>query len=804
MVFSAIKRYTRWLHTQWPAGTVEQLPLSGEKGVTNIPGIRIVGDLTGIPLLKFSSKTGAEAVHAILAEPDFAGRKDSSGTNGTVDLAIIGGGVAGVSAAIEASKAGLNFAIFEAARAFSTVVNFPKKKPIYTYPTDLELEGGLHFQADVKEALLEEMERQREEAGIELTEARIVRLEKQGGEIVLHHDEEGKTTRAKRVIIAIGRSGNHRKLGVPGEELDKVANRLHDPKDFEGRNVLVVGGGDSALESAIALAGAGARVTLSYRKKEFSRPKPGNIEKLEQLERDPTCGAEVECPSSERSAPAFTRGLNTTAAAGSITLALGTNVTAITPDKVTLKTEDGKETEIENDAVFAMIGREPPLEFFRRSGLQVRGDWGAARITSFALILLACVFVYHWKKGGVYLGVYETFKRNSWFPFNVPDWWAGLGAAFSDPQNLLGTLRLAVGEPGFYYSLAYCLCVALFGLKRIHRRKTPYVTVQTWTLMAFQIIPLFLLPYLLLPWAGYNGWFDQGFGKTAADALFPQVDYGAGREYWRAFGLILAWPLFFWNVFTEQPLWAWLALSFLQTFVLIPLIIWRWGKGAYCGWICSCGALAETMGDAHRAKMPHGPFWNRFNMVGQVFLALAFLLLLARSLAWIFPGSVFGTAFNYLFTGLPFFNYVWFVDLLWAGIIGVGFYWHFSGRVWCRFACPLAALMHIYTRFSRYRIFADKKKCISCNVCTSVCHQGIDVMNFANKGVPLEDPECVRCSACVQQCPTGVLAFGRYGADNAIILDRIPASPVLMAEAGRRQRQGEQASLDDEPLSKKL
>ena len=117
-----------------------------------------------------------------------------------------------------------------------------------------------------------------------------------------------------------------------------------------------------------------------------------------------------------------------------------------------------------------------------------------------------------------------------------------------------------------------------------------------------------------------------------------------------------------------------------------------------------------------------------------------------------------------------------------AGIVGVGMYFWFSGRVWCRFACPLAALMHIYARFSRYRIFADKKKCISCNVCTSVCHQGIDVMNFANKGMPMEDPECVRCSACVQQCPTGVLSFGRFDSEGKIALDSLPASPVRMRE----------------------
>src|SRR5205085_1631478 len=130
-------------------------------------------------------------------------------------------------------------------------------------------------------------------------------------------------------------------------------------------------------------------------------------------------------------------------------------------------------------------------------------------------------------------------------------------------------------------------------------------------------------------------------------------------------------------------------------------------------------------------------------------------------------------------------NYWHIVDLFLAGIVGVGAYFWFSGRVWCRFACPLAALMHIYARFSRFRIFAEKKKCISCNVCTSVCHQGIDIMNFANKGIPMEDPQCVRCSACVQQCPTGVLSFGHLDEKGVPALDRLAASPVQVREKAK-------------------
>jgi NosR/NirI family nitrous oxide reductase transcriptional regulator len=134
--------------------------------------------------------------------------------------------------------------------------------------------------------------------------------------------------------------------------------------------------------------------------------------------------------------------------------------------------------------------------------------------------------------------------------------------------------------------------------------------------------------------------------------------------------------------------------------------------------------------------------------------------------------------------GIPL-NYSFVVDRWLAGVIGYGAYFWFSGRVWCRSACPLAALMHIYARFSRFRILADKKKHISCNVCTSVCHQGIDIMNFANKGLPMADPKCVRCSACVDSCPTGVLEFSQVDPATGTVLhtDRMTASLVRSSES---------------------
>ena len=170
-------------------------------------------------------------------------------------------------------------------------------------------------------------------------------------------------------------------------------------------------------------------------------------------------------------------------------------------------------------------------------------------------------------------------------------------------------------------------------------------------------------------------------------------------------------------------------------------------------------------------------------MLGQVLLAVAFVMMGLRILGWLLPdGNFAASLFSSMLSGIPVLNWKYTVDVWLAGVFGVAFYFHFSGRVWCRFACPLAALMHIYARFSRYRIFAEKKKCISCNVCTTVCHQGIDVMNFANKGIPMEVPECVLCSACVQSCPTGVLNFGRLDGKGGVIYDQLQASPVRMQE----------------------
>ncbi len=795
-----LARYTRWLHSQWPAGTVEKLPEVREHGTTNVPGLYIVGDLTGIPLLKFSADSGARAVRHMLADKSFRSQDE------LLDLVIIGGGVAGMAAALEAKKNNLRYLQLEAAQAFSTIANFPKQKPIFTYPNDMTPAGDLQFHAKVKEPLLAELQQQTEGQGIELRKAMAEKVLRRGKclEVVIRNED---SILAHRVIVAIGRSGNFRKLGVPGEQRDKVSNRLHDPKDFCDRDVMVVGGGDSAMETAIAIAQCGGRVALSYRKKEFSRPKPENLQRLLALQADPLADVQVETPVSERVTTAAGGFLDAHKKAGSIVTYMASQVQEIGENDVRIKTSEGEETKVPNDAVFAMIGREAPLEFFRRSGVKIRGETRGLEWLPIALFFLIIWAIYDWKNDGFVAHNISTLSAGDFFPNNMPAWLASWGeswqAMVADKSSIVGTLAVSMKSRSFYYTLLYTLCIGFFGWRRIRRRKTPYVTVQTSCLFFIQFIPLFLLPELLLPWLGYNGHFDSGWAQGFANEFFelyisPEAaqahewpDGYHPRAYWRAYGFILAWPLMVYNVFTAAPLLGWLILGSIQTFVLIPLLIYFYGKGSYCGWICSCGGLAETMGDNQRHKMPHGARWNRLNMLGQGVLAVAVILLCIRIGGWIWPQTWMNTSFDLLLDGksrdgelVNPISYKWVVDVFMGGILGVGLYFKYSGRIWCRFACPLAALMHIYARFSRFRIIPEKKKCISCNVCTSVCHQGIDVMNFANKGLPMADPECVRCSACVQSCPTGVLQFGQINRKTGEILrrDRLAASPVLMAE----------------------
>ncbi|MEA2736598.1 MAG: NosR/NirI family transcriptional regulator, nitrous oxide reductase regulator, partial [Humisphaera sp.] len=437
---NVLSRYARWLHLKWPAGTVENLPRVNEDGSTNVPGLYVVGDLTGIPLLKFSSDTGARVVRLIAQDRQ---------TSDHLDLVIIGAGVSGMAAALEAKKLGLNFEILESSEAFFTVVNFPARKPIFTYPSGMTPAGDLQFREEVhpKETLLEDL--RRGTMGIAPRRAAVESVTRKGDLLQVNLEGDDAPLLARRVIVAIGRSGNFRKLEVPGEDLDKVYNRLHDPKDFAGKRIVVVGGGDSALETAIALAEVGCDVTIAYRGAQFSRPKPDNIERLAALP--------VKVLFVTRVAEIRQDEVVLTAADGGL---------GVSPERLPRSGwppqslgQDAQATNIPNDAVFTMIGREPPLEFFRKSGVKIRGEWRVANIVGLVAFVLFCFWLYHWKSGHAlpFVG-----GLPAWLNFNP----SRVGTWFTDRTTLLGTIAHSASGRAFYYTLAYSTIIVVFGIRR--------------------------------------------------------------------------------------------------------------------------------------------------------------------------------------------------------------------------------------------------------------------------------------------------------------------------------------------------
>ena len=795
-----IKRYFNWLQKDTPTGEVERYPEIDERGETSVKGIYIIGDLTGIPLLRLAAESGKDIISRFSEDDEYKKQIANNNDTSVFDLIIVGAGPAGMAAGLEATKQNWNFKIIESAQKFNTIINFPKAKPIFAEPVDFQQQSGLKINDGTKESLIEDLESQTKDASLPLVSG--VMIEK----IVKnknHFELVTKTNsfKALRVILAIGKSGNSRMLHVPGENLPKVYNRLFDPADATGHDVLVVGGGDSALETAIATAAYANSVTITYRKSSFARPKEGNVEKINML-----------------------------ADNGKVRIMMNSSVKEITDETAVLKDSAGKESAIKNSMVFTMIGKELPVQFFKRSGIKMEGELSLTAKLQFLLLVLVAGIIYFGKSSADFykdlFGKVDSFTEVFSYLFTIEFWGKFLtlpaklfSALFSDQVRiwsvtkyvnatvayfcfvagvLLGVFLLikfirenrsnfafnwktfkyayfiAVAiffavvffgsryfgieflnkSQSFWYTGFYSLTILIFGLRRIKVKPTKYIKLQTWSLILIQALPLFILPEFIFPGLGKAGLLGSS-DQFIMSQIFPN------ESYWRSYGFILAWPLSLSNLYSSNITTFWLVFSLFQTFVVIPFIVYKWGKGAYCGWICSCGAMAETLGDEYRTLALHGPKAKKWENFGQWALLVAFTITVVKliSILYNIEIPIINQNISYAADFVQKFYYMG-IDVIFAGVLGVGVYFFLSGRVWCRFGCPLAALMHIYTRFSPYRIFSEKKKCISCNICTKVCHMGIDVMNYANKGIPMNDAECVRCSACVVNCPTQVLSFG--------------------------------------------
>jgi thioredoxin reductase/ferredoxin len=307
---------------------------------SNVPGIFIAGELGGMGLIRKAVEQGRQAMESIVKR---------GGVAEPYDVVIVGAGPAGISASLAATQRRLRFVTLEQEDSFGgTVYHYPRNKVVMTAPVDLPIIGKMKFGEVSKETLLAFWQDVVARTGVNVSFCeRMEKVEAAGAGFVVRTSR--REYRARSVLLAIGRRGTPRKLGVKGEDLPKVVYRLIDPEQYRGRRVLVVGGGDAALEAALACAAEpGTKVALSYRGDAFSRVKQKNREEL--------AAAQV---------------------ARRIDVLLSSNLEAIGAAAVALD-QDGRKIRLENDAVIICAGGILPTPLLKDMGVQVDTKFGTA------------------------------------------------------------------------------------------------------------------------------------------------------------------------------------------------------------------------------------------------------------------------------------------------------------------------------------------------------------------------------------------------------------------------------------------
>ena len=327
------------------------LPVLSEQFETSVPGLYVAGELGGYALIRVATAQGIRAVDAIAEELE----RESATENRALNVLIVGAGPAGIAASLRCRERGLEFLTVDREDVGGTVRRYPRRKLTLTGKLELPLFGEVAPREFLKEDLIAFWETLIERYQIPLrTNTRVTSLQPDSSGFVA--ETSAGVVAAQRVILALGRQGNPRRLGVPGEELAKVQNYLVDAGDHRGEHVLVVGGGDSAIEAAMALADQpGNRVTLAYRGERLFRLRPRNRERFARYADrvDVRFGTVVECIDDD-----------------SVLLAPVRTEEAQEP----IDTGDGRGERIRNDAVFICAGGSPPHEFLRACGIALGGD----------------------------------------------------------------------------------------------------------------------------------------------------------------------------------------------------------------------------------------------------------------------------------------------------------------------------------------------------------------------------------------------------------------------------------------------
>jgi thioredoxin reductase/Pyruvate/2-oxoacid:ferredoxin oxidoreductase delta subunit len=307
---------------------------------TNVQGIFIAGELGGMGLIKNSVEQGKQAMTNI------AKSISKNKTSTDYDVIVVGAGPAGISASLAAKDKGLRFITLEQDTLGGTVYTFPRSKIVMTSPMDLPIHGKVKLNETNKSQLLTLWNEVLGKHSIEISENSKVEEILKEGDLFRVKTTKGGNFTTKSVLLAIGRRGTPRKLGVPGESTEKVAYRLMEPENLQGKNIVIVGGGDSAIEAALSVMEEN-NVILSYRKDAFSRIKKKNSDKVKE-----------------------------TMADGKLQVKFNSNLLEIREHDVILSTEDQGDLTLKNDLVYIFAGGELPTQFLQKAGIEITKRFG--------------------------------------------------------------------------------------------------------------------------------------------------------------------------------------------------------------------------------------------------------------------------------------------------------------------------------------------------------------------------------------------------------------------------------------------